>query len=79
MTTKPPLSTISFAPASGAPEFKVATSALPKSVFETVSAFANTGGGWIVPSVTQDGERVEVSGVDKPDKVQNDLLSARRA
>ena len=49
-------------------EFKAAKSALPKSVFETVSAYANTRGGWIVLGVTQDGERFEVSGVDQPDK-----------
>jgi ATP-dependent DNA helicase RecG len=60
-------------------EFKAAKSALPKSVFETVSAFANTRGGWIVLGVTQDGERFEVSGVDQPDKVQNDFLSVLHA
>lgn len=60
-------------------EFKASKSALPKSVFESVSAFANTRGGWIVLGVTQDGERFEVSGVDEPDKVQNDFLSVLHA
>ena len=60
-------------------EFKAARNALPKSVFETVSAFANTRGGWLVLGVTQDGERFEVSGVAEPDKVQNDFLSVLHA
>ena len=60
-------------------EFKAARSALPKSVFESVSAFANTRGGWIVLGVTQDGESFEVSGVAEPDKVQNDFLSVLHA
>jgi ATP-dependent DNA helicase RecG len=45
----------------------------------TSSAFANTLGGWTVLGVTQDGERFEVSGVDEPDKVQNDFLSVLHA
>ena len=55
-------------------EFKASKSALPKSVFETVSAFANTRGGWIVLGVTQDDERFEVSGVDEADEVPNGVL-----
>lgn len=39
-------------------EFKAAQNVLPKSVFETVATFANTRDGWIVPEVTQDGERL---------------------
>jgi hypothetical protein len=58
---------------------KAARNALPKSVFETVSAFATTRGGWPVLGVTQDGERFEVSGVAEPDKVQNDFLSVLHA
>jgi ATP-dependent DNA helicase RecG len=54
-------------------------SALPKSAFETVSAFANTRGGWLVLGVSQDSERFEVTGVDEPDKIQNDFLSVLHA
>ncbi len=60
-------------------EFKAARTALPKSVFETVSAFANTRGGWLVLGITQQGERFEVSGVIEPDKLQNDFLSVLHA
>ena len=60
-------------------EFKAAQNALPKSVFETVSAFANTRGGWLILGVTQDDERFEVSGVAEPDKLQNDFLSVLHA
>lgn len=40
-------------------ELKAARSALPKSVFESVSAFANTRGGWIRLGITQDGDCAE--------------------
>ena len=56
-------------------EFKKARNALPKSSFETVSAFANTHGGWLEFGISQQGEAFDVSGVLKPDKVQNDFLS----
>lgn len=79
MTTKPSLDALLRSGEWDGAEFKAAKSALPKSVFGTVSAFANTRGGWIVLGVAQDGERFEVSGVDEPDKMQNDLLSVLRA
>ena len=60
-------------------EFKEACNALPKSAFETVSAFANTHGGWIVLGIKQDGEQFEIRGVDEPDKIQNDFLSVLHA
>lgn len=60
-------------------EFKEARSAVPKSVFETVSAFANTHGGWLVFGVAQRGEEFQIVGVDKTDKVQNDFLSVLHA
>ena len=60
-------------------EFKEARRAVPKSAFETVSAFANTHGGWLVFGVSQAGEKFEITGVEKPDKVQSDFLSVLHA
>lgn len=69
-------------------EFKEARTDVPKSAFETVSAFANTHGGRLVfgvrlcdarRQVGQRGDVYEVTGVEKPDKVQNDFLSVLHA
>jgi len=60
-------------------EFKQARTAVPKSAYETVSAFANTHGGWLVFGVAEQNETWTVVGVDKPDKVQNDFLSVLHA
>ncbi len=60
-------------------EFKEARNAVPKSSFETVSAFANTHGGWLVFGISQQGEAFNVSGVLKVDKIQNDFLSVLHA
>jgi ATP-dependent DNA helicase RecG len=60
-------------------EFKQARTDVPKSAFETVSAFANTHGGLLVFGVVQYGEDNQITGVEKPDKVQNDFLSVLHA
>ena len=60
-------------------EFKEARTAVSKSAFETVSAFANTHGGWLVFGVSQHGEEFKTTGVEMPDKVQGDLLSVLHA
>ena len=60
-------------------EFKEARTAVPKSAYETVSAFANTHGGWIVFGVAERGHDFEAVGVDAPDKLQNDFLSVLHA
>jgi len=60
-------------------EFKEARAEVPKSAFETVSAFANTHGGHLVFGVGQRGGVYEVIGVERPDKIQGDFLSVLHA
>ena len=60
-------------------EFKEAAGAAPKSSYETVSAFANTDGGWLVFGVREHGGAFEIVGVVKVDKVQNEFLSTVRS
>ena len=60
-------------------EFKEARRDVPKSAYETVSAFANTEGGWLVFGVRDGAGGFEVVGVMEVDKVQNDFLSVLRS
>lgn len=60
-------------------EVKEATGGLPKNAYETVSAFANTSGGWIVFGVKESKPGFEVVGVPDPDAMQNDFLGACRS
>ena len=60
-------------------EFKEARRAVPKSAYETVSAFANTHGGWLVFGVGESPDGYQVVGVEHVDRVQSDFLSALRA
>lgn len=59
-------------------EFKEASWEVPKSALSTVSAFANTEGGYLVFGVKQTNGTFEVSGVVNADKVQNDFLGQVR-
>ena len=54
-------------------EAKEAKSELPKNIWETVSAFANTSSGWIVLEVKQNGKKFEISGVDNAEKLEQDF------
>lgn len=54
-------------------EYKSAAGGLPRSVWETYSAFANTGGGTIWLGVVQKRGRLEVQGVEQAEKLVSDL------
>ena len=55
-------------------EFKEALNAAPKVVYETVSAFANTAGEWLVFGVHDRGGALAIVGMMQVDKVQNEFL-----
>ena len=60
-------------------ECKRALRGVPDDAYKTVAAFANTAGGWLVFGVSEQNGRLEVTGVDEPDRVQNDFLSTLRS
>lgn len=57
-------------------EFKEALRSAPRSSYKTVSAFANTAGGWLVFGVRDQGGAIEVVGVIETDRVQNEFLDS---
>jgi len=59
-------------------EVKEAKSEIPKNCWETVSAFANTNGGWLILGVKQTGNGFEISGVKNPEKLEQDFLNTLR-
>ncbi len=59
-------------------EFKEAKTAVPQNAYESVSAFSNTEGGYLVFGVKKDGSDFEIVGVIDVDKVQNDFLTTLR-
>lgn len=59
-------------------EFKEAAWEVPKSALSTVSAFANTAGGYLVFGVKEENGAFTVSGVINADKVQDNFLGQLR-
>jgi ATP-dependent DNA helicase RecG len=60
-------------------EFKKAQRGVPEDAYQTVSAFANTAGGYLVFGVQDNQGSFEVVGVIEVDKVQNDFLGCLRS
>ena len=60
-------------------EVKSAVGGLPKNIWETVSAFANCSGGWIVLGVSQSGKKFEIEGVKNPEKLEQDFVTVLRS
>ncbi|MCD4735630.1 MAG: putative DNA binding domain-containing protein [Bacteroidales bacterium] len=59
-------------------EVKKAKTDIPKNARETVSAFSNTSGGWIIFGVEQTGKQFSIKGVDNPEKTEQDFTSSLR-
>ena len=60
-------------------EVKKAEKAIPKNSWETVSAFANTGGGWLVFGVFQQKDEYTISGVKDPERIEQDFITTLRS
>lgn len=64
-------------------EVKEASGGIPKSMWETVSAFSNTEGGWIILGVkekkTSKGSKFIVNGVPNPEQMEQDIITTLRS
>lgn len=60
-------------------EVKEAKHELPKNIWETVSAFSNTSGGWIILGIKQRGRFFEVQGVENAEKLEQDFTGTLRS
>ena len=59
-------------------EVKAAKTSIPKSSFETVSAFSNTNGGWLVFGISQFGKTFKITGVEDTEKIEQDFTTVLR-
>lgn len=64
-------------------EVKEAALDIPKSMWETVSAFSNTNGGWIVLGVKDvkqgKNQSFEITGLSFPEKMEQDVITVLRS
>ncbi len=64
-------------------EVKEASGGLPKSIWETVCAFSNSNGGWILLGVREtridNKSTYTVCGVDKPEKMEQEITGTLRS
>ncbi|HDZ61283.1 MAG TPA: ATP-binding protein, partial [Candidatus Pacearchaeota archaeon] len=54
-------------------EVKEAKSEIPKNSWESISAFANTNGGWLIFGVRKEGKKYSIRGVKTPEKIEQDF------
>jgi len=59
-------------------EVKEAQSEIPKNSWETVSAFSNTSGGWLIFGVKKLGKNYSVTGVKNAEKMEQDFTNTLR-
>lgn len=59
-------------------EVKEAKSEVPKNAWESVSAFSNTNGGWLVFGVKKEGKKYLIQGVNSPEKIEQDFIGVLR-
>ncbi|MEA3342555.1 MAG: ATP-binding protein, partial [archaeon] len=59
-------------------EVKTAKSEIPKTSWETVSAFSNTAGGWLVLGIKQIGKTFLVQGVDNAERIEQNFTTILR-
>lgn len=60
-------------------EFKTAADQLPKNAWDTVCAFANTAGGWLIFGVAETKNGFEITGVNNVEKIQSDFITFMRS
>ena len=60
-------------------EVKEARRELPKNIWESVSAFANSSGGWIVLGVAQHNKNFEITGTENAEKIEQDFVTVLRS
>lgn len=59
-------------------EFKAAAGGIPSSLWATVSAFANTHGGWILLGVREDKEKIRFEGIKNSETMKQDIFNLMR-
>ncbi len=59
-------------------EVKEAKAKIPKNSWETVSAFSNTVGGWLIFGVKKRGKSYEIKGVNNPEKIEQEFTTVLR-
>lgn len=59
-------------------EVKEAKSDVPKNSWESVSAFANTNGGWLIFGVKKEGKKYFIKGVKTPERVEQNFTTVLR-